>query len=133
MTKADVRSALSHWARESGCRLAVLFGSAADDRVAAPRDVDVALDYAEMPDGASRLVIVGELQELVDPRTVDVVFLHRDTSPVLLFEVFHGGRALFEAEPGLFVRGAVRAAALYDDALPFRRALRKSLRQGVSS
>jgi hypothetical protein len=72
---------------------------------------------------------VGEAQDVVHPRSADVVFLHRDTSPVLRFEIFRGGRPLYEAEPGLFVEAAVRAAALYDDALPFRRALWRSLRE----
>lgn len=128
-TTIELRSALSEWARGTGCRLAVLFGSAAKEG-GAPRDVDVALDFETVPDPARRLALVSEAQEVVHPRSADVVFLHRDTSPVLLFEIFRGGRPLYESEPGLFIEGAVRAAALYDDALPFRRALRRSLRDG---
>lgn len=56
---------------------------------------------------------------------------HRDTSPVLRFEVYRGGRPVFEAEPGLFVSGAVRALALYEDARPFRDALVRRLRAEV--
>lgn len=125
----ETQRTLSNWARDSGCRLAVLFGSAADPAVSAPRDVDVALEFEALPDPERRLALIGELHEVVHPRSADVVFLHRDTSPVLLFEIFRSGRALFESEPDLFVKGAVRALALYEDALPFRRALRKSLRE----
>lgn len=116
---------LADWAAETGCRLAILFGSAArgDDRRA--RDIDLALEFDALPDASRRLALIQEAQALTHPRSADLVFLHRDTSPVLRFEAFRGGRCLFESEPGLFVERAVRALALYEDARPFRDALRR--------
>lgn len=123
---------LADLAASSGCRLAILFGSVAAGRERA-RDVDVALAFGALPDPARRLELIGEIQQIARPRPADVVFLHRDTSPVLRFEVFRQGRPVFEAEPGLFVTGAVRALALYEDARPFRDALVRQLKTGARS
>lgn len=125
----DPRAALADWARAAGCRLMVLFGSAAGEpeRAARARDLDLALWFRPLPPPERRLAIIGELQDLVGPRRVDVVFLTPDTDPVLRFEVFRSGRPLYEARAGLFVEEVVRALALYEDALPFRRALEASL------
>lgn len=119
------RRELADWADRSGCRLLVLFGSAADG-AARPGDVDLAVAFPSLPDPERRLAVVGELQDLCGPTAVDVVFLHPETDPVLRFEVFRRGEALYEARPGLFVDEVVRALALYEDALPFRRALQRS-------
>jgi len=140
----EVRRELAHWAKAAGVELMVLFGSsvrpapdpppdsAAADGLPA-RDVDVALAFATLPPSRERLKIIGELQDRVAPRRADVVFLHRDTSPVLRFEVFRGGVPLFEAAAGKFAHEAFRALALYEDALPFRRLLRQRLRSGMES
>lgn len=116
-----------------GCRLAILFGSAAGPAKDGARDVDVALEFDELPGPDRRLGLIQEMEELTHPRRADVVFLHNDTSPVLRFEVFRGGRPIFEAEPGAFVSGTVRALALYEDARPFRDALVRQLRGEVGS
>lgn len=134
MGKADgvrdeVGEELVHWAVASGCQLLVLFGSAAS--ADAPRfrgDVDLAVWFTELPDPEERLAIIGQLQDLLNPRRADVTFLRPGTDPVLRFEVFRRGIPLHEARPGLFVDEAVRALALYEDALPFRRALLDHLR-----
>lgn len=121
------RRALAGWAEGAGCRLLVVFGSAADRApTAPPRDVDLAVDLPNDSSADRRLTVIGELQDLCAPRPVDVVFLHRDTDPVLRFEVFRRGEPLHEARPGLFVDEVVRALALYEDALPFRRALHRT-------
>ena len=123
----STRRALAGWAKGAGCRLLVLFGSASDGEAAAPpRDVDLAVDFPNGITADRRLAVIGELQDLCAPQPVDVVFLHRDTDPVLRFEVFRRGQPLYEARPGLFVEETVRALALYEDALPFRRALRRT-------
>ena len=92
-------------------------------------DVDLAVEFLDLPLPGRRLAIIGELQAPAEPHMADVVFLHRDLDPVLRFEVFRGGRLLFEAEPGLMVQERVRAFREYADALPFRRLLRERLRQ----
>jgi hypothetical protein len=121
----EAHARMADWARETGCRLAILFGSAARGDARDARDVDVALEFDALPDASRRLSLIQEAQALTHPSSVDLVFLHRDTSPVLRFEVFRGGRCLFESESGLFVERAVRALALYEDARPFRDALRR--------
>ena len=123
----STRRALAGWAEGAGCRLLVVFGSAADrESPAPPRDVDLAVDFPDRLSADRRLAVIGELQDLCSPRPVDVVFLHRDTNPVLRFEVFRRGDPVFEARSGLFVEEMVRALGLYEDALPFRRALRRT-------
>jgi uncharacterized protein len=131
------RNALADWAAEAACPLLVLFGSTAKDdgRQRLDGDVDLAVWFPRIPDPEERLRIMGRLQDLVGARRVDVVFLHRDTSPVLRFEIFRGGTPLYQSRPGLFTEQVVRALALYEDAIPFRRALLESFRgeEGATS
>lgn len=110
--------------------MCVLFGSTATGAGAVEGDVDLAVWFEPLPEPRRRLAMIGELQELCGSRPVDVVFLHRDTDPVLRFEVFRTGRPLHEDRAGRFVDETVRALALYEDALPFRRALRRVVRAG---
>lgn len=119
------RRGLTSWAERSACSLLVLFGSAARGTTRLPEDMDLAIAFRELPDPRRRLAMIGELQDLCSPARVDVVFLHRDTDPVLRFEVFRGGEALYEARPGVFADETVRALGLYEDARPFRRALER--------
>lgn len=121
------RQELAGWAERSGCRLLVLFGSAADGAGAQAGDVDLAVVFPKLPDAERRLALIGEIQDVCDSRTADVVFLHPDTDPVLRFEIFRGGVPIYERSAGLFNDEVVRALALFEDALPFRRALGRSL------
>jgi predicted nucleotidyltransferase len=117
-------ASLRAWARERHARLLVLFGSAATSGGRGPAsDLDIAVEFSQVPPPDERLEVVRELQAVVDPRRVDVVFLRRDLDPVLRFEIFRSGRLLHEAEEGLMVRERVRALKEYQDALPFRRLL----------
>lgn len=123
----EVRPSLVAWAERVGCRLLVLFGSEAQGGAREDSDVDLAVLCRPVPTPEERLRIIGQLQDLLGARMPDVVFLHPGTSPVLRFEAFRTGVPLYEAEPGLFVEERVRAAMLYQDALPFRRALGQRL------
>jgi predicted nucleotidyltransferase len=125
----DLDGRLAAWAERAGCLLCVLFGSRANNGPIVRGDVDLAVRFKELPDPARRLQIIGELQDACGPHAVDVVFLHRDTDPVLRFEIFRTGRPLHEVQPGLFIDEKVRALMLYEDALPFRRALRAQLQR----
>lgn len=129
--ESELRQALARWAEsEPACRLLVLFGSEAADRTWAESDLDLALACDPLPDPGKRLGIIGELQDRCGDRRVDLVFLRPETDPVLRFEVFRRGELLYEAEPGLFVGERVRALMLYQDALPFRRALVERMEAG---
>lgn len=127
----EVRTRLGRWAEASGCRLLVVFGSSARGGPGPARDVDLAVSFPELPPPEERLALIGRLQDIVHPRDVDIVFLRPATDPVLRFEVFRTGVPLHEAREGLFVDEVVRALALYEDAIPFRRALRASLLRTV--
>ncbi len=117
-------ASLCAWARERKAHLLVVFGSAATpEGQGPPRDMDIAVEFSEVPPPDERLEVIRELQALVDPLRVDVVFLRRDLDPVLRFEIFRSGQPLYEAEEGLMVRERVRALREYQDALPFRRLL----------
>jgi predicted nucleotidyltransferase len=118
---------LGAWAGSAGARLLVLFGSGAGGESCSAGDLDLAVEFSQMPPPDRRLAIIGELQALAEPRLADVVFLHRDLDPVLRFEIFRGGRVIFESEPGLMVQERVRAFREYADALPFRRLVREHL------
>ena len=120
-------TSLEEWAHTSGARLLVLFGSGVGGEPGPMGDIDLAVAFPELPSPERRLEIIQELQAIVDPRVADVVFLHRDLDPVLRFEIFRGGQALFEAESDLMIEERVRAFREYQDALPFRRLLRSRL------
>lgn len=118
------RASLRAWARGRQARLLVVFGSAAaPEGRGSPGDLDIAVEFSEVPHPDERLEVVRELQALVDPLRVDVVFLRRGLDPVLRFEIFRSGQPIHEAEEGLMVRERVRALMEYQDALPFRRLL----------
>lgn len=124
-----MESRLCAWAETSGCRLCVLFGSRASGTPSVKGDVDVAVQFADLPAPERRLEMVGEMQDLCGASMADLVFLHVRTDPVLRFEIFRTGIPVYEAEPGAFVNEKVRALMLYEDALPFRRMLRERLRE----
>lgn len=119
-----LRESLARWAREEPtCRLLVLFGSEISDRTWSESDLDLAVACDPPPAAPDRLRMIGQLQERCGNRRADVVFLEPGTDPVLRFEVFRRGESLYEATSGRFVEERVRALMLYEDALPFRRAL----------
>ncbi len=120
---------LAAWARNAGARVLVLFGSEARGEPGLMGDLDLAVGFSSLPGPQRRLELLNEIQALVGSRTVDLVFLHRDTDPVLRFEIFSAGRALYEAEPGVMVEECVRAMKEFADALPFRRLLRGRLQE----
>ena len=124
---SDLRGSLARWAERMGCGLLLIFGSEALGRARRGSDLDLAISFDPLPTAEERLRIVGEIQDLCAARNADVVFLHPETDPVLRFEIFRDGEVLYECERGLFVEERVRALMLYEDALPFRRALRERL------
>lgn len=130
----ETEAALARWAAAVDCRLVVLFGSSAAEGTGRAGDIDIALWFLPMPAADRRLRMIGEIQDLCGRRRADIVFLRPETNPVLRFEIFRGGRPLHEAAAGVFVSEVVRALALYEDALPFRRMLRDSIiRRAVKS
>lgn len=139
--ETDLEQRLGAWAKASGSRLCVLFGSRAGGEAgsagagaegASPSplsDVDIAIQFPTFPSPERRLELIGEAQDICGAAIADVVFLHLRTDPVLRFEVFRSGVPVYEAEEGIFIDEKVRSLMLYEDALPFRRMLRERLRE----
>lgn len=146
--EAPLEQRLGAWAEASGSRLCVLFGSlagagaanagasganagaeAAGPSTSARSDIDIAIQFQELPRPDRRLELIGEAQDACGAAMADVVFLHLRTDPVLRFEIFRSGVPVYEAEEGMFIDEKVRALMLYEDALPFRRMLRERLRE----
>ena len=122
-----LRRRVQEVAETSGADLCVLFGSRVGDSVSARSDIDLALRFGSMPSPERRLQIIGQFQAAAGSVPVDVVFLHRNTDPVLRFEIFRSGQLVFERTAGHMVEERVRALMLYEDALPLRRLRRESL------
>jgi hypothetical protein len=57
-----------------------------------------------------------------------LVLLTPTTDPVLGWEIARDGKLLYERDRGLWMGEQARLWHLYNDALPFRRALAESLR-----
>lgn len=123
---ADQKTAIAAVARQFGWRLVVLFGSLARDGEG--RDVDLAILPACSVDLMEQGGWQARLENLFDPRPVDLVVLQDALSPLARFEVFRDGECLFEAQPGLFSSEQDRAFFLHADSEKFRRESREILR-----
>lgn len=124
------RDQLHHAARQVadalGCRLIILFGSAA--RGPGPGDLDLGLlgDSAVDPvDATNRFIRALRVQ------AVDVADLRR-ADPLLLMLAARDGVPLYERSPGEFARFASLAARRYADTRKFREAERHELRDFIA-
>ena len=115
VTSFDIRPEdIDVFCKEHGVQLLVLFGSHADGRSHRASDVDLAMKTR--PDAAvSKLDLIFRLGGLFGDREIDLVFLTRDTDPLLLHEIFTKGRLLHEAQSGIFESEQLRAWKLYLD------------------
>lgn len=102
--------------RETGCRLLVLFGSAARPAGRAPRDVDLAV----LAEGRLDTVeLTNRLIRALGFQAVDIADLsHAD--PLLMMLVARDGVPLYESSPGEFDRFASLAVRRYADTRKFR-------------
>jgi len=62
-------------------------------------------------------------------RDVSLVVVTPELNPVLGFEIIHDGRLVYEEKEGMWADERARLWHLYNDSLPFRRALRRQLRE----
>ena len=125
---ADLLAQVSDWCVQRPIRLCVLFGSQATGRPHAHSDVDLAVWPNEPLEFRTELRWIGELSDLVD-NEVNLVMVTPRLNPVLGFEIMRDGQVVFEAEPDLWALEAARLWHLYNDSLPFRRAMREQLRE----
>ncbi|MHC1743892.1 MAG: nucleotidyltransferase family protein [Syntrophobacteraceae bacterium] len=119
-------STLGEYCREAGIELIVLFGSHARGQAGPGSDVDLAVQPARGVE-IDKLRLIFDLGELFSPHEVDVVTLSSLTSPLLLHEIFFNGLPLFEAGPGQFQKGRMRAWKLYVDTAPLRQRQKEAL------
>ena len=126
-TRQDLTVVIREVAQKVGVDLCVLFGSRAGECFRVDADVDLALSFQDTPSPERRLELIGQFQAATASLPVDVVFLHRDTDPVLRFEVFRSGQPVFERVPGAMAQQRVKALMLYEDALPLRRMRRNQM------
>jgi hypothetical protein len=104
-------------ARDSRVRLVYLFGSAADAKRVACRDVDVAVLTDKPLSTDERLQLRADVASAVHVN-VDLVLLN-DAPVVLAYEVAETGRCLYARDPDAEVEFITRARARYWDFKPF--------------
>lgn len=103
-------------------KLAVLFGSAARQRIRGDSDVDVGvlLEPADLASRQAVEVALGEVVSRAAGRDLDFVMLD-DAPPLLRFQVTKHGELLFEREPGTWTSFKVRAWRDWWDWKPYAR------------
>lgn len=114
--------------RENNIELFVLFGSHASGMVHHGSDIDVAI---KMKRGVSvsKLDLLFRLGGISGDKEIDLVVLADDTDPLLLYEIFKNGQALYEERKGIFVEEKLRAWKLYLDTERLRKMQRDYLRK----
>ena len=90
-------------------------------------DYDLALKPGHPPAPLDRVAWQVEIENLLGA-DVSLVLLTPTTDPVLGWEIARDGKLLYERDRGLWMVERARLWHLYNDALPFRRALAGSLR-----
>ncbi len=117
-----LEAAAAELGRELGCRLIVLFGSAARGE-SRPADLDIAI----LSDGPlDALAATNTLIRTLGVQQVDVADLYR-ADPLLLALVARDGIPLYEREAGEFGRFASLAARRYADTRKFRAMERREI------
>ena len=119
---------IKNWCAQQPIRLCLLFGSQATGRTHAHSDVDLAVWPNEPLDLRTELRWLHELETLLN-NEVNLVLVTPRLNPVLGFEIMRDGQVMFEAEEDLWSHEAARLWHLYNDSLPFRRAMREQLRK----
>jgi predicted nucleotidyltransferase len=119
--------ALVAWCKTRDIALCVLFGSRARGQARPDSDYDLALKPGHPPAPLDRVAWQVEIENLLGA-DVSLVLLTPTTDPVLGWEIARDGKLLYERDRGLWMGEQARLWHLYNDALPFRRALAESLR-----
>jgi predicted nucleotidyltransferase len=118
---------LAAWCRERQIRLCLLYGSRATGKARPDSDWDLAI-WAPPTPPLERLAWYNEVANLFD-QEVQILFVSRDTDPVLGMELVRHGRVLFEAEPHLWANERLRLWHVFNDHLPLLQAEREQMRR----
>ena len=120
--------ALQQWCETQTPRLCVLFGSQATGHTHPTSDIDLAV-WPQQPFPPTRkLKWLTELETKLS-RDVSLVVVTPELNPVLGFEIIQNGRLIYEEKEGMWADERARLWHLHNDSLPFRRALRRQLRE----
>jgi len=121
---ADIKNRLSPLFREPDLRLAVLFGSAATERIHKRSDIDLAFLFDKPVDIVD---LTNKVIRLLRTDSVDVVDLKK-ANPLLKFSVVKQGKLLYEKEPGDFNTFSSLAFRMYVDTKKLRDAQEACIR-----
>lgn len=102
--------------RDTGCRLLVLFGSAARPGAPAPQDIDLGVLAGGRLD---RVKLTNRLIRALGFQAIDIADLNH-ADPLLMMVVARDGVPLYESNPGEFDRFASLAVRRYADTRKFR-------------
>jgi len=126
ITRDQLRQAAQQVAAVLGCRLVILFGSAAGGH--APEDLDIGVLGDALLDAVD---VTNRFIRALGLQAVDVADLRR-ADPLLLMLAARDGIPLYERSPGEFARFASLAARRYADTRKFRDAERSELRDFIA-
>jgi predicted nucleotidyltransferase len=126
ITRDQLRQAAQQVAAVLGCRLVILFGSAAGGH--APEDLDIGVLGDALLDAVD---VTNRFIRALGLQAVDVADLRR-ADPLLLMLAARDGMPLYERSPGEFARFASLAARRYADTRKFRDAERSGLRDFIA-
>jgi predicted nucleotidyltransferase len=126
VARDQLRQAAQQVAAVLGCRLVILFGSAAGGH--APEDLDIGVLGDALLDAVD---VTNRFIRALGLQAVDVADLRR-ADPLLLMLAARDGIPLYERSPGEFARFASLAARRYADTRKFRDAERSGLRDFIA-
>lgn len=122
-----IREAAEAVGREAGCRLVLLFGSAARGE-RAPGDLDIGVLCDEGPDPVA---LTNRFIRALRAQTVDVTDLRR-ADPLVLMLAARDGVPLYERRTGEFARFTSLAVRRYADTRKFREMERREVRDFIA-
>ncbi len=91
-------SKIKSLAKRYGLRLVLMFGSQAQGHTDAESDVDIAFVPSRAVDEQQ---FYEELVHLLKRADIDLVNIYTTHNHLLRFEIFHNGKVLYDAEPGI--------------------------------
>ena len=110
---------------------AILFGSAAEDRLREDSDIDVAIRFSPEPD----VMELGEISSLIESvvgRAVHVVNIVK-APPPLRYEIFKNGVLILVRDEGLLAEDKARAIMEYLDFRPHYEKMAKGLMRALGN
>lgn len=126
VSKEEIVRLIAQFAAEQpGVLAAYLFGSAAQDRLAAESDVDVGLLFETSPDALRLLDLQSDLTTVLK-RQCDLISLNQ-ASPILAMQVLKHGELIFERSERAVREFQVRTLFAYFDLKQVRKPIEKAL------